>query len=39
MTIKMLVNEGAAIPQGKTHVAFDPAHTRVYEDGWVVEAN
>jgi glycerol transport system ATP-binding protein len=36
-TIKMLVNEDAAVPSGNGSIAFDPAHTRVYEDGWIVK--
>jgi len=39
MTIKMLVQEDVQIPQGKAHVAFDPPHTQVYDNGWVVESN
>jgi glycerol transport system ATP-binding protein len=35
-TIKLLVPEGTAIPSEGTQVAFDPAHTQVYEDGWMV---
>ncbi|MGH9204795.1 MAG: ABC transporter ATP-binding protein, partial [Vicinamibacterales bacterium] len=35
-TIKLLVPEGADIPTDDAHVAFDPAHTQVYEDGWMV---
>ena len=35
-TIKLLVPEGTAIPSESTQVAFDPAHTQVYEDGWMV---
>jgi glycerol transport system ATP-binding protein len=35
-TIKLLVPEGAAIPTDSAHVQFDPAHTQVYEDGWMV---
>lgn len=34
--IKLLVPEGMAIPSGGAHVQFDPAHTQVYEDGWMV---
>ncbi|MCB1378955.1 MAG: ABC transporter ATP-binding protein [Alphaproteobacteria bacterium] len=34
-TIKLLVPEGHQIPGGKTHLAFDPAHTQIYEDGWI----
>jgi glycerol transport system ATP-binding protein len=35
-TIKMLVPEDGAIPEGMAHVRFDPGHTRIYEDGWMV---
>ncbi len=35
-TIKLLVPEGAAIPGDGAHLEFDPAHTQVYEDGWMV---
>jgi glycerol transport system ATP-binding protein len=35
-TIKLLVPEGAEIPSDVARVAFDPAHTQVYEDGWMV---
>jgi glycerol transport system ATP-binding protein len=34
--IKLLVPEGAAIPADSAHLQFDPAHTQVYEDGWMV---
>jgi glycerol transport system ATP-binding protein len=34
--IKLLVPEGAAIPAGAAHLRFDAAHTRVYENGWLV---
>ena len=33
--IKLLVPEGTAIPEGATHLSFDPAHTQVYQDGWI----
>ena len=36
--IKLLVAEGEAIPAGRIHLAFDPSHTRVYEDGWMAGA-
>jgi glycerol transport system ATP-binding protein len=36
-SIKVLVDEGADVPQGAAHLRFDPARTRVYRDGWVVE--
>ncbi|MCR4282756.1 MAG: ABC transporter ATP-binding protein [Bauldia sp.] len=35
-TIKLLVPEGQPIPQGKAHLRFDPAHSQVYENGWMV---
>jgi glycerol transport system ATP-binding protein len=34
--IKLLVPEGAEIPGGTAHLQFDPAHSQVYEDGWMV---
>ena len=34
--IKLIVAEGAPLPEGAAHLAFDPARTRVYADGWVV---
>jgi glycerol transport system ATP-binding protein len=37
-SIKLLVPEGEDIPEGKSHLAFDAAHTQVYEDGWRVGA-
>lgn len=37
-TIKLLLQEGDAVPSGRTFLTFDPAHTRVYEDGWVAGA-
>jgi glycerol transport system ATP-binding protein len=35
-SIKVLVDEDAAVPEGAAHLRFDPARTRVYRDGWVV---
>ncbi|HET7716724.1 MAG TPA: ABC transporter ATP-binding protein [Bauldia sp.] len=35
-TIKMLVRESETVPEGRAHLRFDPAHTQVYEDGWMV---
>ncbi len=35
-TIKLLAREDEAIPENKAHVRFDPAQTRIYEDGWMV---
>jgi glycerol transport system ATP-binding protein len=37
-SIKLLVPEGKAIPEGQVHLAFDPKRTQVYEDGWMVGA-
>ncbi len=34
--INLLVREGREIPSGKVHVTFDPGHTQIYEDGWMV---
>jgi glycerol transport system ATP-binding protein len=35
--IKLLVDDGSPIPSEGAHVFFDPAHTRLYADGWLVE--
>jgi len=35
--IHLLAPIGDAIPEGATHLAFDPARTRVYADGWLTE--
>ena len=29
--------DGAALPGEGARVRFDPAHTRLYADGWLVE--
>ncbi|MCW5637140.1 MAG: ABC transporter ATP-binding protein [Rubrivivax sp.] len=34
--IKVVLDEATALPQAAAHLAFDPEHTRVYADGWVV---
>ena len=34
--IKLLVPEGDSVPEGTAHLAFDAAHTQVYQDGWMV---
>jgi glycerol transport system ATP-binding protein len=36
VAIKLLVAEGKDLPADKAHLRFDPAHTRVYADGWMV---
>jgi len=35
--INVLVADGAAMPGETARVRFDPAHTRLYADGWLVE--
>jgi glycerol transport system ATP-binding protein len=35
-TIKLLVSEGQPVPDGRGHLRFDPAHTQVYVDGWMI---
>ena len=39
LLIKALVAEGAAMPAEGGHVVFDPAHTMLYADDWLVEAS
>jgi glycerol transport system ATP-binding protein len=34
--INLLVPEGQPVPAGSAHVRFDPQHTHVYRDGWLV---
>jgi glycerol transport system ATP-binding protein len=34
--IKLLVDESAAVPADSAHVRFNPGHTRLYADGWLV---
>jgi glycerol transport system ATP-binding protein len=34
--IRLLVDEGAEVPQGAAHLRFDPSRTRVYRDSWLV---
>ena len=34
--IKLLVPEDTRVPDGGAHIRFDPGHTRVYADGWMV---
>jgi glycerol transport system ATP-binding protein len=34
--INLLVREGRDIPAENVHVAFEPSHTQIYEDGWMV---
>jgi glycerol transport system ATP-binding protein len=35
--IKLLVDDGTPVPTDSAHIVFDPAHTRLYADGWLVE--
>ncbi|WP_436643758.1 ABC transporter ATP-binding protein [Microbaculum sp. FT89] len=35
--IKLLIGEGVEVPGEAAHLRFDPAHTQVYADGWIVE--
>ena len=35
--INVLVTDGGAMPGEAARVRFDPAHTRLYADGWLVE--
>jgi glycerol transport system ATP-binding protein len=34
--LHLLANDGDEVPDGPTHLAFDPARTRVYADGWLI---
>jgi len=34
--IKLLVPEGESVPAESAHIQFDPGHTQVYADGWMV---
>jgi glycerol transport system ATP-binding protein len=36
-SIKLLVDEGMPIPSGTAHLRFDPARTRLYRDGWLID--
>ena len=37
VTIRLLVREGEQLPGERAFVSFDPAHTQLYADGWIVE--
>ena len=37
LSIKLIVEEGGAIPSGSAFLAFDPAHSQIYANGWLVE--
>ncbi len=32
--IRLLVDEGRPVPEGRAHVRFDPAYTQLFADGW-----
>jgi glycerol transport system ATP-binding protein len=36
--VKLLLPEGAAIPEGASFLRFDPTRARIYQDGWMVGA-
>ncbi len=33
--VRLLVDEGGNVPSEEVHLAFDPARTRIYVDGWL----
>jgi len=35
--IQLLVREDEPVAVGRAHVRFDPAHTQIYADGWIVQ--
>jgi glycerol transport system ATP-binding protein len=35
-SIKLLVREGLPIPSEQANLAFDPGHTQIYHNGWMV---
>lgn len=35
--IKMIADEDEQIPSENPRVSFDPAHTRIYADGWMID--
>ncbi|MBN8510896.1 MAG: ABC transporter ATP-binding protein, partial [Burkholderiales bacterium] len=35
--IKAVIDEGAPVPSGSSHLQFDPARTQLYADDWIVE--
>jgi glycerol transport system ATP-binding protein len=36
--VKLIVDEGVAIPSDAAHLSFEPAQTRLYRDGWLAGA-
>jgi glycerol transport system ATP-binding protein len=37
VTIRLLLKEGQPLPGERAFVSFDPPHTQLYADGWIVE--
>lgn len=35
--INLIVPDGVVVPEANAHLNFDPARTRIYADGWLVE--
>ena len=35
--IRLLVQEGDPVPPDNAHLRFDPAHTQIYADGWMID--
>jgi len=35
--VRALVPEGMPVPEGRTGLRFDPSHTQIYADSWIVE--
>jgi glycerol transport system ATP-binding protein len=35
--VRALVPEGTPLPEGRTGIRFDPTHTQIYADSWIVE--
>ncbi len=36
--IRLLLDEGAPVPEGRVHLRFDPARTQLFADGWTTAA-
>ena len=34
--VRVLVPEGQPVPEGRAHLRFDPRHTQIYADGWII---
>jgi len=35
--VRALIPEGMPVPEGRTGIRFDPTHTQIYADSWIVE--